>query len=346
MLINTRHNENDVRCRLRFLLGQYKQDAARIVDALRQRVAALEDAGASEAKCKDAAEDASRAHACGTHNASILEALFRAAEFSQPIDHNSGHGGALYDSGTQILRCLARDWSPCCASARNRVLEPVLHRLRAGLTYNEGQSKVPTLWVPGCGMGRLALEAAARFQCNVVANDESTAIVAALGGFLKQQSVNFYPAFDAVAPGCRFQNFEAEVTADDDTNHRVSLLQAAQQVRIEHGDFISQSGSATSFEAVATLFVLDTVASMPAAIKAVACALCPGGMWVNCGPLKKHREHRLFTFEDIASFAEAYGLLVEENACIEDCEYISREVSLSVRELYDVQLFVARKPME
>jgi len=220
MLVRTQHNENDVRCRLRFLVGQYRQDAARTVDALLQRAAALQEAGASEAKCREAVEDASTAQACGTHNASILETLFRAAEFSSPTDDNSGHGGALYDSGTQILRCLARDWAPCCAVARKRVLEPVLHQLRADLTHTEGQSKVPTLWVPGCGMGRLALEAAAQFQCNVVANDESSAILAGLGGFLKQQSVAFYPAFDAVAPGCRFQNCEAELTADDDTHQK------------------------------------------------------------------------------------------------------------------------------
>merc|ERR1712048_1179844 len=93
----------------------------------------------------------------------------------------------------------------------------------------------------------------------------------------------------------------------------------------------------------ATLFVLDCVASLPDAIAAIAKALKPGGIWVNCGPLRKHRESRPFTFTDIMALAKASGMSVLEDSRSSDWEYIPREVALGVREVYDVQILVARK---
>merc|ERR1719350_2213331 len=160
-------------------------------------------------------------------------------------------------------------------------------------------------------------------------------MLAALTGLLRQRRVLFFPALDSIGPGMgdhadRFRTVEAVVSKD--------LAEAAEQhVVLEHCDFTVAGGRDAEFEAVATLFVLDTVSSLAAAVSAIAHALCQGGVWVNCGPLRKHREAPAFTFADVAAFAEASGLEVLEDHRFTDCEYVPREATLGVREVYDVQ---------
>lgn len=323
--------------RLRFLCGQHREDGARAVHAARAKVEALRDAGVKPAALEAAEFEVTQAGRCSVKNGEVMAALFFVAVFTAPSRGEASYG-ALYDDAGQVIRGLARDWTALGQAARAQSLSPVLDRLERHLGERAASARV---LVPGCGLGRLALEAAARIGCSVVANDESSAMLAALAGLAGSGRVVFYPALSAASPGYRgaeerFREVEAVIPDD--------LVAAFSNVTLHHGDFNALLGQeAAGFDAVATLFFLDCVTCLPSTIAAISGVLRAGGVWVHCGPLKKHREARTFTFADVAALAEAHGLVVEEEERFADCEYIPREIALGAREVYDVQLLVARK---
>lgn len=329
----------DIRMRLRFLISQCTDDVLRAAQAVRAKADALRDAGASEAAVISAEKEAGEWQRCGMANCQVLANLVAAAEFTtlegvvRPDD-----GAAMYDDACQALRGLARDWTDAGAAVRSQSLGLVVQRL---VDYLGSNAEALRILVPGCGLGRLALEVACKLGCHVVANDESAMMIGTLAGLLQRGRVSFFPGLTASAPdsspGVTGRCREAEAVVTDD------LAASASRVLLEHRDFCDAGRPEAEFEAVATLFVLDAVASLPAAVAAVSRALRPGGVWVNCGPLRKHRELRLFTFADVTALAEANGMSVLEDTCFGDCEYLPREAVLGLREVYEVQLLVARK---
>lgn len=356
----TRQDPHDLKMRFRFLIGQYGEDASNAVRSAQARACSLREAGALTA-AGAAEETVTALKAAAVANRSTLTSLLtaenfervRSADAADETANGSARGGALYDSGVQVLRCLARDWCEACGAVRAQSLGPVLQRLEAyfgegaGDDAGGGQTTRRVL-VPGCGMGRLALELAARLGpgATVVANDESAAMLAGLASLIVRQPSEplvLHPALDAAASGLRGAS---ERLAPVEVDLGGDLLASAGRLVLDHGDFtqtIASSGGGI-FDAVATLFVLDCVSSLPDAVRAVATALRPGGLWVNCGPLRRHRSAPPWCFEDIPALAEACGLEVEEDTRFPDCEYLPRTVTLGVREVYDAQLFVARKP--
>lgn len=341
MRIATSGDPTEIRLRLRFLASQYGDDVARAGEAEKARTEALRSAGVPVAALERARGEAALALRHGAANRELLAQLFAAAAFV-PVAAAStrgGGGGAFYDAGTQVLRGLARDWSDACAAVRAQSLEPVLRCLEEHLGSRAAGAR---LWVPGCGLGRLAVEAAARLGCAVTASDESAAMLAAFVGLSQRRRAAFFPALDAAAPGLagaeeRFREAEA-VMVDEAAAAAESL------VTLEHGDCTAPGGREAAFEAVATVFVLDAVASLPLAVRAAAAALREGGVWINYGPLRAHRGGSPpFTFADVAALAEAYGLTVLKDERFADCDYVPREVAGGMREVYDVQLLVARK---
>lgn len=337
--ITTLRVPTDIRMRLRFICSQYSEDTSRFVQTLRAKVDVLRAAGVAvealqAAQCET--EDARRAE---RQNREALSTLFGAAVFV-PVAGKAtvaAAGAAYYDNGGQVLRCLARDWTTLGDAARAQSLDPVLGRLEQHLGTAAPASCV---YVPGCGLGRLALEAASRLGCAVVANDDSAAMIAAFSGLLRGHHVRIFPALSSASAGLarheRFIEVEASMPVD--------IAGAASSITLEHGDFTADGcGSSYQYDAVVTLFVLDTVASLPASIAAVARLLRRDGIWVNYGPLKKHVQAESFTFDDVAALAEASGLSVVEDTRLEGCEYVPRTVALGARDVYDAHLLVAHK---
>merc|ERR1712190_469098 len=100
------------------------------------------------------------------------------------------------------------------------------------------------------------------------------------------------------------------------------LASASHAVTLHHRELTNTAGLEAQFDAVVSLFLLDAVASLPAAVSAIAKLLRFGGVWVNYGPLRKHREARPFTFGDISLLAEANGLSVVEDRRLSDIDYV------------------------
>lgn len=195
---------------------------------------ALREAGAAEEHVLRAEQEASTWARCGEQNRQVLMDLFKTAELV-PREEGDGltaaqSGAALYDDAGQVFRGLARHWTAVGEPARSQSFKRVLEQLSKHL---HGREQMRVL-VPGCGLGRLSLEVAAEFDCDVVANDESSAALAAFGGLLKKRHVAFFPALLAGAPGlgdARERFDEAEACIDD------RLLDASARVLLEHRNF-------------------------------------------------------------------------------------------------------------
>ena len=78
-------------------------------------------------------------------------------DWALPEPANGGAG--TYDSATQLLAHLARDWSADGATARAKTHRPVLRALRrVELQWRRRGAAALRVLVPGAGMGRLAWE--------------------------------------------------------------------------------------------------------------------------------------------------------------------------------------------
>lgn len=263
----------------------------------------------------------------------------------------------LDESLEQVIDCLVRDWSDTsdAKNIRNKVLTPVLDRLRKAMGRVGPSGKAlpgKKVWVPGCGMCRLAAEIIKSFNCTVVASDESIAMMAALAVVMwRQRPLQVHPAAQTFSAGmqgmdsrrlkqeCQFTSIPGLLSE--------SWPPSRFKLELEHGRIEDVSDKAQAFDAVVTLFVLECVADLPVAVAAVASTLKPGGIWVNCGPINAPHspEPRWFQFEDFTAMVEAHGLEVLEDSRLQSVEYLPRTVSPGSRKVYEVQLLVARKPL-
>jgi hypothetical protein len=74
-----------------------------------------------------------------------------------------------------------------------------------------------------------------------------------------------------------------------------SNVPASERMSMSTGDFCvvySRSDSAEAFDAVATVFFIDTAPNIIRYIEAVRNCLKPGGIWINLGPLLWHHTAR------------------------------------------------------
>eukprot|EP00747_Dinoflagellata_sp_TGD_P085656 gnl/TRDRNA2_/TRDRNA2_162960_c0_seq1.p1 gnl/TRDRNA2_/TRDRNA2_162960_c0~~gnl/TRDRNA2_/TRDRNA2_162960_c0_seq1.p1 ORF type:complete len:306 (-),score=34.27 gnl/TRDRNA2_/TRDRNA2_162960_c0_seq1:56-973(-) len=250
--------------------------------------------------------------------------------------HQKASAFGIYGHGRDLLQGLARDW----AVEGEAVRAP----LRIACSYTMWRlpfDQALHMLVPGCGLGRLALELAAAggTSCKVVANDESVSTLAAFVGLLRLRNLTVFPALWSAnglgETGQHLRAAEAFVPKE--------LAAAAGNLHVWHGDFTGSSGP-VGFDAVVSAFFLDAVASLPDAISAVARRLRPGGVWVNVGPLRFHHEDTPhFSFAELAALVAAFDFDIEEDTSLGDCEYYPRAFSPGWREVYDLRLLVARK---
>eukprot|EP00930_Biecheleria_cincta_P086317 TRINITY_DN75629_c0_g1_i1.p1 TRINITY_DN75629_c0_g1~~TRINITY_DN75629_c0_g1_i1.p1 ORF type:complete len:490 (-),score=111.87 TRINITY_DN75629_c0_g1_i1:24-1451(-) len=291
----------------------------------------------------------------------VVESPKRGAELQiveegpHAAEGHSGEPVVLDESLQQVIDCMVRDWTDTAKGVRDVVLVPVLDRLRKTMgRVGQGGKALPgkKVWVPGCGMCRLAADIIKSFNCTVVASDESAAMMAALASLLwRQAPCSVYPAAQSFSAGMK--GMESRKLRQDCKFAQIPGLAADTwppprfKLELEHSRIEDVSDKAEAFDAVVTLFVLECVADLPTTVSAVSSTLKPGGCWVNCGPISAPHspEQRWFMFEDFHAMVEANGLEVLEDSRLHSVEYLPRSATPGTRKVYEVQLPVARKPM-
>lgn len=359
LIILTDSVPDDIQIKLQGILDRYSELGRRVVRAHQQRAAALVDAGCADA-ASAATSEAAALQTCIAGNCSVIGGFFTSAPFVQSdwtlnVDgmESSKEEHSFVDAIEVLLQSMVRDWSDVCLSIRHAIYDPVIGRVSRAVNAAGKKGKVK-IWVPGCGMGRLALELQSSLGGTVIASDESPAALAAVAGLIQRgrAGCSVFPAATVLSPGLdgprgRTKKDDIIIPPQLRVIFSSGQLEATEERKLElqHFSLDHAPDREGEFDAVVTVFTLARAVDFPRAVKKIANSLKAGGVWVNCGPLymNKAKEKTCFTFEDTVALAKANRLEVLEDTRIEHVDYIPKEAFPGSRDVYDVQLLVARK---
>jgi carnosine N-methyltransferase len=216
-----------------------------------------------------------------------------------------------------VLHSLVREWSSEGAEEREQCFAPIMEQLATHLPVNAPGSVLAgatdtnykyKVLVPGCGLGRLPIEIAARGYC-CQGNEFSVYMILAsnymLNGNLAADHHTIHPwadkicnvvaAADPVMPvqvpdrtanailSTRFEGTGVEPPEDGDLPFPKFSFAA--------GDFVQLYGAAShagQWDCVVTCFFLDTAPVVMEYIETIHRMLRSGGIWINMGPLLYH----------------------------------------------------------
>ena len=207
------------------------------------------------------------------------------------------------DKARSTIRQLYRDWSAEGAEERDACYEPVLGMVDKAF-LGKDRSFVKVL-VPGAGLGRLVFEFCMRGYA-VEGNEISYHQLAASNWILNHTDVfeqhELYPfALDfsnVVSRKYQLKRvFVPDVHAGSELQqaNEHSSISAHERMDMTAADFTvlySNEEHRERFEAVATVYFLDTAPNVIRYIETIHNCLRPGGVWVNLGPLLWHFAER------------------------------------------------------
>ena len=201
---------------------------------------------------------------------------------------------------------LFRDWSAAGAIERQTSYMPVHRSL---LNHCPPATRV---LVPGAGLGRLVIELAARgyhaegnevsyhqllvsnWILNCSSHKDQWTIYPFLTGFSNRYSrdeqlraVTVPDILPQVLIGGHLDHHEGI----EDLHGAKSESSSPGSMGMSMGDFVdvySRAEHASTFDAVASVFFLDTAPDIVEYVKVVKSVLKPGGVWINVGPLLWH----------------------------------------------------------
>lgn len=204
---------------------------------------------------------------------------------------------------SQALKHLVRDWAPEGDKERNATFPLILDTILEHFPSSLNSGRVQVL-VPGAGLGRLAHEIAALGRKNRLGNYKlryklaDLALLAHLNVTANEFSMHvnlvyryletnkccnapftIYPFLENWSHHRRRAEIERPITLPDAEvdNSAVTLIE---------GDFTTQFQEANqTFDAVVTLFFIDTARDMLQYLKCIRHVLRSGGLWINFGPL-------------------------------------------------------------
>ncbi|KAH7066868.1 methyltransferas-like protein [Paraphoma chrysanthemicola] len=202
-----------------------------------------------------------------------------------------------------------REWSAEGAVERSKCFEPVVAALRQ--EYGNRAESNPTMdrselkvLVPGAGLGRLVFDVC-RAGFSVEGNEISYHELMASSLILNhtQQAGQFKIAPFALSCSNHMSREDQFQTFDIPDIHPGSVLAntsesrlpAVERMSMATGDFCvlyTQPEYKDVFDAVATVFFIDTAPNVIRYIEAVRNCLKPGGVWLNLGPLLWHHASR------------------------------------------------------
>ena len=225
----------------------------------------------------------------------------------EPSDPSNEWRGAAtssdLDKARSTIRQLYRDWSAEGAVERRDCYEPVLEAIDSAFKLRD-RSFVKVL-VPGAGLGRLVFDLAMRGYA-AEGNEISYHQLAASNWILNYTDVfeqhELYPfALDFSNLVSRTHQLkrvfvpDAHAKSEHDSSNDMSSIPADERMDMTAGDFVllySQDGQRERFDAVTSVYFLDTAPNVIRYIEAIHHCLKPGGVWVNLGPLLWHFEDR------------------------------------------------------
>jgi len=246
------------------------------------------------------------------------------------------------------LKQFVREWGAEGAAERAAAHNPALAALQLALPG--GAARGDRVLLPGSGLGRMAWECA---NLGFTAQgSEFSYFMLLAGNFILNAGLADVGSVD-VHPWV-LQTTNVRCTADQVRACTVPdtppwSLPATSNFSMVAGDFLEvYRDQRACWEAVLTLFFIDTAHNIAHYLAAIWTLLTPGGAWVNLGPLLWHfADMPTETSVDI-DWEQLKLLIVECGFVLETeswhrCPYVRNIRSMYTME-YDCVCFIARKP--
>jgi carnosine N-methyltransferase len=282
-----------------------------------------------------------------------------------------------------------REWSAEGAVERSKCFVPVIEALnsefslRSQANTQSDRAEVKVL-VPGAGLGRLVLDvcrAGFSVEGNEISYHEIMASSLVLNHTERAKQYMIAPfalnCSNHISRDDQFQTFQIPDIHPHSAlaNTETSNVPAHERMSMSTGDFCvlySQPGYAGAYDAVATVFFIDTAPNVIRYIEAVRNCLKPGGVWINLGPLLWHHASRKdshgeeseeqkrrntngvdagigdpgsveLTNEEVLALVRHLGFIVEKSECgTFETGYISNPRSM-LQSNYRPSFWIARK---
>lgn len=225
-----------------------------------------------------------------------------------------------YDSATQVMAHITRDWTTLGQSARQRTYDWCRYQLT-------GLSRGSSILVPGAGLGRLAYDLACDGH-SVEANDSSLLMSSAAYAILRRKVRGMLHPF--------LMDFFTNEVDSEQRYDAVRFPDAAMHDEMKGnlsytiGDFAetySTSHYKDGYDGIVTCFFLDTATNIYEYLLTIQNVLRKGGVWVHVGPLQWHRNALLHpSADELKGLVESMGFQIRRwSIDLEAMDYRSEE---------------------
>ncbi|OOF89900.1 hypothetical protein ASPCADRAFT_212403 [Aspergillus carbonarius ITEM 5010] len=199
------------------------------------------------------------------------------------------------------LRQFYRDWSAEGKAEREACYDPVLRDLRDEFGQRAGSGEEVRVLVPGAGLGRLVFEvckAGFAAEGNEISYHQLLASSWILNHTLGPQQHALYP-FALHFSNLLSREQQLQKVMIPDAHPGTAMMEAQAnaapfgRMSMSAADFTvlySNPSNEAVFDAVATVFFIDTAPNLIRYIEAIRHCLKPNGIWINVGPLLWHFE--------------------------------------------------------
>jgi carnosine N-methyltransferase len=192
-----------------------------------------------------------------------------------------GEGSVNPNAVSDILNHLVRDWSTGGPHRRDLGSEPILESLSALYPDRKDAGKDPKrVLLPGSGLDRLAHEIAQLGGFEVTSNELSphmNNVYRYAETLHTPEAQRFHPYIDWWSYQPSMAELAQEIRFPD------VAINASDVLHVE-GDFLSVFQNSTGeYDAVVTLFFLDTAQNIMDYLETIQRLLKPGGRWINLG---------------------------------------------------------------
>lgn len=213
------------------------------------------------------------------------------------------------DKARSTINQFYRDWSAAGSVERQKCFGPVLEALNAEFAdqsqFNPDLDRSDLkILVPGAGLARFVFDicqAGFSVEGNEISYHELMASSLVLNHTHKAGQFTIAPfALSCSNHLSRADQFQTFAVPDIHPGPALAMsngskVPASERMSMSTGDFCvlySSSDYSSTFDAVATVFFIDTAPNVIRYIEAVRNCLKPGGLWINLGPLLWHQAPR------------------------------------------------------